>query len=272
MGFFPWSRSQEPHSCTVPGFLTPKECRRLEAQMFSETLTVSKGKWLLAFAAPMPAKDGQRADGFPRYSGKKYDQMKKAFESSWGPVSEDTVRSQLERMLTGPCARELDPIAQILREYPQSQWEGQLSRAGSFAEKQLAKAAEFTAFQRRLHSYGMEFPSGTLYAYDLCRAGNLICIAVGLEALRPVNAPEYLSQVAWAANRYYTDWSGYYAAYVTGRTVWHWKQEQLLAMGGTVDLNCCRLLLHSSRSLCTEASFSQYLAECTPPASIYQPE
>ncbi len=269
MGFFSWGG--EAHPCQVPGYLSARACRKLEKQMYGKGQVPAKSRWLLSFAAPMLAKDGQRADGYPHYTDKRYDQMKKAFENSWGSASESTVQKQLERMLQAPCASELDPILRIFREFPQSQWEGQLSRAGRFSEKQFSRAAEFSGYERRFRAYGLPWPEGTLFAYDLCRAGNMICIAVGLEAVRPVNAPDYLGQVAWAASQYYSAWEEYYAAYAAGRVLWHWKQEQLLAMKSTTDLNCCRLLLKSPKSVCGEMEFTQYLTECPQPETLYHP-
>lgn len=256
----------------VPGYLNTKAIVRLERDMFSSLGVADHTAWLLLFAAPMLAKDGQCADCFPHYKGKRFEKMEKAFKDNWGDVKESTVEAQLAEMLLGSCTTLLDPLYDMTREFAQDKWDAQIHRISRFSQRQTAKIGDMGGVYRRVAAYGLPVPEKTLLAYDLCRAGNMTCIAVGLEALRPNNAAYYLEQIAWTANQYYQSWEEYYAAYIIGRAFWLWKMEQFLAMGSTVDCNFCHILLHSPQSACARLEFACGMDGCEAPSGYYQPE
>lgn len=269
MGLF--SRgTKEKRSYEVPEYLSTKEIIKQEKLLFSGLQPSGKNGWLLAFAAPMLGKDGQYTDAFPHYQGKKFEKMQQAFRSSWGEPNENTVSDQLREMLLGICTKEMDPIYEMTREYPKAQWDSQILRFSDFGAKHSEKIGDMENVYRRMRSFEFPLPEDTLYAYDLCRAANLVCIAVGLEALRPANAPYYLEQVAWAANQHYHSWEEYYGAFVVGRGLWLWKMGQFLAMSATVDCNVCRILLHSPSGACGKFPFDLAVDDCQVPSAYYR--
>ncbi len=253
----------------VAGYLTARGIEKQEKEMFSGIQTSDHTAWLLCFAAPMLAKDGLFADGFPHYQGSKYEKMERAFLKSWGEKKESTVEEQLADMLSGKCAKLLDPLYRMTRELPPEKWGAKLYRA-RFNERQMQKITDMTVSYKRAEAYGFPMPEGTLFAYDLCRAGNLICVAVGLEILRPAYAARYLEQVAACANRYYKSWEEYYAAYVVARPFWMWNMEQYFSMNSTIDCNVCHLLLHSPQSACARLPIGA--ERCALPESYYVPK
>ncbi len=273
MGLFSLFSKEEQKSYPyeIPGYLPAKEIERLEKIAFGGGETDSKTAWLLAFGAPMLVKDGQPANQFPQYEGGKLNRMKAAFQQNWGPIGKESMYDELDAMLMGSCCEKVDPIFRVTRTTPVSQWENSAYRMGKYSDKQQQKLAAMESFYRRLGQYGMKVPEKTLYAYDLCRGANLICISKGIGVIEENEALELLEEIAWVANQYYDSWESFYGAYVTGRIFWLWAREQFLALNTNGDSNVCRVLIHSPKGICGKLSFGERIDSCQEPAGYYVP-